>query len=245
MSDDEKKEQAKGIRVTGITPEHMAKFGGEEGLKAAMLKKVHLECLPVTNERNLQMPVTNERNLQMSMTAWPTCNPTWEGHIYDGSDYNTKPLVSASLSFDNNAPYSGGIHETLTRFDVWEQVRVHRDAEVTDAEHGDIVLLIKEQLAANVGAVLAKTYHFYPQLECRAEVQALVESGRSYEAFVKIAAEVPQSTAWSTEKSVGRTDAKGVFAWHPKTFGIEWNLGVGYIILNEAMRRHLEGHSTL
>ena len=41
MSDDEQEEKkGEGFQISGITPEDMAKFGGEEGLKAAMLKKV-------------------------------------------------------------------------------------------------------------------------------------------------------------------------------------------------------------
>ena len=42
MSDDEQeeKEKGEGFQVSGITPEDLAKFGGEEGLKAAMLEKV-------------------------------------------------------------------------------------------------------------------------------------------------------------------------------------------------------------
>jgi len=40
MSDDEREEKGEGFQISGITPEDMAKFGGEEGLKAAVLKKV-------------------------------------------------------------------------------------------------------------------------------------------------------------------------------------------------------------
>jgi len=40
MSDDEQEKEGEGFQISGITPEDVAKFGGEEGLKAAMLEKV-------------------------------------------------------------------------------------------------------------------------------------------------------------------------------------------------------------
>ena len=139
-----------------------------------------------------------DSHIGMRMMAYPTTNPTWQGSIYD--DVSKKELLTASLSFDYGNPYSGDIHETLTRPDLWEQVRVSLEEEVSDPVRGTMVALLNEQLAVNVRDVLAKAEQFYPQLACRAEAEALVASGRSYEAFVKIAEEVPPDDGKRTEE---------------------------------------------
>lgn len=183
-------------------------------------------------------PLT-KTNLAIEMGAYPTANPQWDGNLMrKGTD---QQLVSACLQFDWNATYSGNIHETLTRADLWEQVHVRINGTPEGQDRQVMLEYMTEQLAADATGVLDKARQFYPRLACRAAAEALVQAGRGYDAITMIAAEVPHDTPWSTKNTVGITDAHGVFSWRPVTFGMEWNLGVGYIILCEAMRRILGG----
>ena len=179
----------------------------------------------------------SKTNLTIEMGAYPTVNPMWDGSLKRKD--TGEQLVRASLQFDYNASYSGNIHETLTRKDLWEQVGVHVHVPPQGGDRRTMVQYLTEQLATDATGVLEKARQFYPQLKCRADAELCVRTGQSYAAITMIAAEVPHDTPWSTENTVGITDANGVFSWRPVTFGMEWNLGVGYIILCEAMRRRL------
>ena len=182
---------------------------------------------------------TNTDNIRVELTAWPTANPTWNGAIWDLSA--NKELVSATFSFGWDNPYTGDIHETLTRPDVWECVGVRIVDPDANMDRQAMIQALKETLARDVRTVLLKVDPFYPQLECRAEAEALLAADRSYEAMVKLTGEIPQRTPWSHEKNIGTTDAQGVFSWRAISFCNEWNLPVGYVVLAEAMKRHLEG----
>ena len=182
---------------------------------------------------------TNSENIRVELRAWPTANPTWNGSIWDLSA--NKELVSATFSFEWDAPYTGDLHETLTRTDLWENVGVSLDVPDVDLDRPAMIQALKETLARDVRTVLLKVDEFYPQLECRAEVEALSAADRNYEAMAKLTGEIPQRTPWSHKKNIGTTDAQGVFAFRAMTFGNEWNLPIGYVVLAEAMKRHLEG----
>ena len=178
-------------------------------------------------------------NLRVELRAWPTANPTWNGSIWDLSA--NKELVSATFACSWDNPYTGNIHETLTRPDLWECVGVGIEDPKADLDRPAMIQALKETLARDVRTVLLKVDSFYPQLECRAEAEALLAADRSYEAMVKLTGEIPQRTPWSHEKNIGTTDAQGVMTWRAISFGNEWNMPIGYVVLAEAMKRHLEG----
>lgn len=171
------------------------------------------------------------------MNVIPRFNPTWTGSICFES--SNRPLLNAKLLFDDDAPYSRKIYETLTRPDLWKQVSVTLTEDVSKPVRDTMVAMLKAQLAANVDYVLTNAEQFYPQLECREEAEALVVSDCSYEAFMKIVDEVPPDTYWSTENNVYITDASGVSACRPINFQEKWNLPIGYHIMQQAMLRHL------
>lgn len=178
-------------------------------------------------------------SIEIHMSGYPTCNPMWQGSCVNTA--TCKELVSAHLQFDFDTPYTGDVHETLTRPDVWDSVGVNMLEPATEAEQRVLIRILEEAQAQDVQMVLAKAWQFYPQLLCRNEAEELAASGRGYEAFIKIMAEVPRQTPWSVEGRIGSTDANGRFAWRPIAIAEEWNMPIGYIILREGIRRHLKG----
>ena len=175
--------------------------------------------------------------INVQCMSWPTCNPTWQGECWNTAAASLQGgHINANLQFTYDAPYSGNILETLTRDDLWEQVGVHTSKEATAAEREAMVVTLEDTLTRDVQHLLESAKQFYPQLECRAAVEALVAERRGYEAFVMATSAIPPNTAWDTKNNVYTSGA-----WRPATFSMRYNLPVGYVILVEAMRRHVAG----
>ena len=161
---------------------------------------------------------TNTDNIRVELTAWPTANPTWNGAIWDLSA--NKELVSATLSFGWDNPYTGNIHETLTRPDVWECVGVRIVDPDANMDRQAMIQALKETLARDVRTVLLKVDPFYPQLECRAEAEALLAADRSYEAMVKLTGEIPRAPRGATRRTSARPTPKASSPGAPFPFAM-------------------------
>ena len=177
---------------------------------------------------------TTTETIQFEMFSYPTANPTWMGNCKN----STTSLLESNLQFHTDHPYTGDVHETLTRPDLWDQVNITIPAPLTSVEHETMIAILKEAQRAHVDFLLQECSQFYPEMQCRAEAAALIESDRSYEALVKIKAEVPPQTNWSIENRIG-TWKEGQLVMRPIVLAEAWNLKVGNAILREAIAKHL------
>ena len=180
---------------------------------------------------------TITESIEFEMFCYPTGNPTWIGNCKNSA--TKEEMLDSTLQFHEDHPYTGDVHETLTRSDLWDQVNINIRRPLTLVERETMITILEEAQKAHVDFLLQECSQFYPELQCREEAAALIELGRGYEALVKIMAEGPPQTNWSIENRIG-TWKEGQLVMRPIVLAEAWNLKVGNAILREAIAKHLE-----
>lgn len=180
---------------------------------------------------------TTTEAIEFEMFCYPTANPTWVGNCKNTT--TKEEMLDSTLQFHEDHPFTGDVHETLTRSDLWDQVNINIRRPLTLVERETMITILEEAQTAHVDFLLQECSQFYPGLQCREEAAALLESDRGYEALVKIMAEVPPQTNWSIENRIG-TWKEGELVMRPIVLAEAWNLKVGNAILREAIAKHLE-----